>query len=75
MVTMIQCLNDWFFLRARQNELSPNHANETVKHAARIRRPGPAARPAWYLVYSRSPASAPTPESARKVNPVTSSQS
>jgi len=46
-----------------------------VKQAATIRRPGPAACPAWYLAYSRKPASAPIPAIARKVKPVTSSQS
>src|ERR1700731_3392160 len=59
----------------RQNELTPNQMNETVKHTASTSRPGPAAWPDWYFPYSRMPARAPMPAIARKVNPVTSSQS
>jgi hypothetical protein len=59
----------------RQNELTPNQMNETVKHTASTSRPGPAAWPDWYFPYSRMPASAPIPPIAKKVNPVTSNQS
>jgi len=47
----------------------------TVKQTASTRRPGPVAWPDWYFPYSRMPAMAPIPASARNVNPVTSSQS
>jgi hypothetical protein len=65
----------FLLLRTRQNELSPNQANDAVKHMARISRPGPATCPDWNFAYSRNPAAAPTAASARKVKPVTSSQS
>src|SRR5579859_330408 len=58
-----------------QNELRPNQAKEAVKHMASTNRPGPAAWLAWYLPYSRMPAMAPIPAIARKMKPVTSSQS
>ena len=63
------------FLFTLQNELSPNQANDTVKHTASSSRPCSVARPDWYLPYARMPAMAPTPAIARNVNPVTSSQS
>lgn len=62
-------------LFTRQNELRPNHAKQSVNAIAKIKRPGPASRPAWYFAYSRNPVTAPMAAMARKVNPVTSSQS
>jgi hypothetical protein len=61
-------------LRTRQNELSPNHVNMSVKTVATTTRP-PVGIPALYLVSSRMKAIAPMPAKARKTKPVTSSQS
>lgn len=63
------------FFRTRQNEVIPNQANVTVKHEARISRPGPDLSPAWYFTYSLNPAVPNTAARTRKKNPVTSSQS
>ncbi len=62
-----------FFL-TRQNELSPNHPNKTVKQTASTIRLDPAC-PEWYLAYSRTKATAPIAANAKKTKPVTSSQS
>ena len=61
--------------RTRQNELTPNQMNESVKQIARISRPWPVTVPACNLAYSRRPAITPKPAIARNVKPVTSSQS
>jgi len=62
------------FFFTLQNEVTPNHANVTVKQIAITTRPDPT-RPAWYFAYSCANATPPRPAIARKTNPVTSSQS
>ncbi len=64
----------WPFLRAFQNELSPNQANVTVQQIAIAKRllPEP---PAWYFSYSLNVALAKPRAKMRKISPVTSSHS
>ncbi len=60
------------FCLTLQNELTPNHANVTVKQIATTTRPTPA-RPAWYFAYSCAEAIPPLPAINKKTSPVTSS--
>ena len=60
------------FCLTLQNELTPNHANVTVKQTATTTRPTPT-RPASYFAYSFAVANPPLAAITRKISPVTSS--
>ncbi len=62
------------FCLTLQNELTPNHANVTVKQTAATTRPIPT-RPASYFAYSFAAANPPLAAITRKISPVTSSHS
>lgn len=69
---LAQRVTSFPFCRTLQNELTPNHANVTVKQIAITTRPTPI-RPASYFAYSFAAANPPLAAITRKINPVTSS--